>query len=535
VTTETDAAGNYGFSGLPTSGVYTVSVSKKHYTFDSPTVTITTPPGDQIINFPGRLNHHTISGKVADETGQPVPGATITLSGAGDATIITGLDGRYTFADLPAGETYTVTPSRPNNYFSPNAQTVEDLATDQNIDFTLALHTINGRVTDINNRGIAGVSVVLTGSESTTTTTDQNGDFLFSNLPGGGTYVATATAPKYYSFAPPSHTFNNLDRDSYAGFVMSLNYHTISGRIVKSDGSVLSGASINLSGSQTGTTASDAAGNYSFSNLAAGENYTVTLSKMNYSFSPASVTVIGLDNNQQYDFSGAPVNFRISGRITMKNVPLSGIIVRLGGPEPKLITTDAAGEYSFSVPAEQAYTITVLGTGYGFTPSSINVSNLSQNQVVDFTAQLIPGMPILITDSASTRGITRDSVLGTTEPFDLMYDHPWTNDRRTRIVLFATNFELLSGETAAAVTVEAQDASGRIFNLPVEYVNKAVGVDWLNRVIVRLNDDLGDVGDVLLGITYHGNSSNRVRVGIGHVGGGPPDDPNAVPVPGISP
>ena len=533
VTTGTDAAGNYGFSGLPTSGVYTVSVSKKHYTFDSPAVTITTPPGNQIINFPGHLNHHTISGKVADETGQAVPGATITLSGAGDATMITGLDGRYSFADLPAGETYTVTPSRPNNYFSPNAKTVEDLGTDQNLDFTLELHTINGRVTDINNQGIAGISVVLTGSESAITTTDQNGDFLFPNLPGGGTYVATASL-KYYSFAPPSYTFNNLDRDSYAGFVMSLNQHTIGGRVVRSNGSALAGVTITLSGPQPRITTSDAAGNYSF-NLAAGENYTLTLSKTNHSFSPASVTVVGLDGDKQYDFTGVPVHYRISGRITMKTVPLSGIIVRLGGSETKLITTDAAGEFSFSIPVEQAYTITPLGTGYAFTPSSINGSNLIQNQVVDFTAQLNPGMPVLITEPASTRAIAGDSVLGTTEPFDLIYDLPWSNDRRTRIVLFATNFELLSGETASAVTVEAQDASGRIFNLPVEYVEKATGVSWLNRVIVRLNDDLGDVGDVLLRITYHGNSSNRVRVGIGHVGGGPPDDPNSVPVPGLSP
>jgi hypothetical protein len=43
-------------------------------------------------------------------------------------------------------------------------------------------------------------------------------------------------------------------------------------------------------------------------------------------------------------------------------------------------------------------------------------------------------------------------------------------------------------------------------------------------VIVRLHDDLVDNGDVLVGITYHGATSNRVRIGIGHIGGGPPDD-----------
>src|SRR5262249_24882636 len=37
---------------------------------------------------------------------------------------------------------------------------------------------------------------------------------------------------------------------------------------------------------------------------------------------------------------------------------------------------------------------------------------------------------------------------------------------------------------------------------------------------------------VLVRIKYHGVSSNRVRVGIGHVGDGPPDDPGAAPTPG---
>jgi hypothetical protein len=46
----------------------------------------------------------------------------------------------------------------------------------------------------------------------------------------------------------------------------------------------------------------------------------------------------------------------------------------------------------------------------------------------------------------------------------------------------------------------------------------------VTAVIVRLNDSLGDVGDVLVGITLRGATSNRVRIGIGHVGGGPPDD-----------
>jgi hypothetical protein len=50
-------------------------------------------------------------------------------------------------------------------------------------------------------------------------------------------------------------------------------------------------------------------------------------------------------------------------------------------------------------------------------------------------------------------------------------------------------------------------------------------------IIVRLADDLTDVGDVLLRLNLHGMASNRVRVAIGHTGGGPADDPGAVATP----
>jgi hypothetical protein len=102
-------------------------------------------------------------------------------------------------------------------------------------------------------------------------------------------------------------------------------------------------------------------------------------------------------------------------------------------------------------------------------------------------------------------------------------------------MLFAMNFGLLPGENISVVTADAEDASHRMYPLAVEYVDKLQGLDWLNCVIVRLNDDMGDIGDVLVRITVRGVSSNRVRLGIGHIGGGPADDSGAVPTPGRRP
>src|SRR5260370_4633110 len=69
----------------------------------------------------------------------------------------------------------------------------------------------------------------------------------------------------------------------------------------------------------------------------------------------------------------------------------------------------------------------------------------------------------------------------------------------------------------------------------VEYVGAVPGYEWMSSIVVRLNPDIGDAGDVLVRINLHGVSSNRVRIAIGHAGGGPPDDDGAAPTPAPGP
>ena len=94
---------------------------------------------------------------------------------------------------------------------------------------------------------------------------------------------------------------------------------------------------------------------------------------------------------------------------------------------------------------------------------------------------------------------------------------------------YGTSRRLLPGET---VTATAEDGNHIQYPLKVEYVGSVPTLSGVTSVIVRLPDDVGDVGDVLVGITAHGMTSNRVRIGIGHVGDGLPDD---VPVPQPTP
>ena len=131
----------------------------------------------------------------------------------------------------------------------------------------------------------------------------------------------------------------------------------------------------------------------------------------------------------------------------------------------------------------------------------------------------------------STRALSFESTTQKREPFPLQSTVTFGNDARTRIMIFAKNLQLLPGETAADVTAHIQDANGTRAVM-VEYVGVLPEYSWATTVIIRLPPDIGDVGDVLIGISYHNQASNRVRMGLGHTGGGPADDPGAVPTPG---
>src|SRR5690242_14391172 len=139
--------------------------------------------------------------------------------------------------------------------------------------------------------------------------------------------------------------------------------------------------------------------------------------------------------------------------------------------------------------------------------------------------------PQLISQDTSTRAVAFESVTMLAEPFAPTMTVPFSSDLRTRVCIFAMNLELLPGEGANAFTADVQDATGKLYPLRVEFMGQVPNFPGITMFVVRLADDLGDVGDVLLRVNLHGMSSNRVRVAIGHTGGGPADDVGAVPTP----
>ncbi len=138
--------------------------------------------------------------------------------------------------------------------------------------------------------------------------------------------------------------------------------------------------------------------------------------------------------------------------------------------------------------------------------------------------------------AASTRAIVLESVSFVSEPFSLNMETNFSpSDPQTRITLFGTDFQFLQGEGANSLTADAQDATGKSYSLKVEYVGTVPNFGGVYMVVLRLNDSMAsNLGDVLVRVNLHGMASNRVRVAIGQIGGGPADDPGATGTPAPS-
>lgn len=123
--------------------------------------------------------------------------------------------------------------------------------------------------------------------------------------------------------------------------------------------------------------------------------------------------------------------------------------------------------------------------------------------------------PLLLTrEDDATRAVALDSVTMVREPFSVVTLNNFGADQRTRLVLFAVNSELMTGETDSAVTVQAEDSSHRIYSLPVEYVGTVPNFDWITQLVVKLPDEIANARDVWITISLRGVASNSGLVNI---------------------
>jgi hypothetical protein len=170
--------------------------------------------------------------------------------------------------------------------------------------------------------------------------------------------------------------------------------------------------------------------------------------------------------------------------------------------------------------AEQIYQLGALAQGTYFFTVKINGSVARREQFSIATAS--PPAPRLLTEENTERAIALESVTWTRESFPLIATHNFSLDRRTRVVLFATDVELGQGEGVSAVTAQAEDSRQRTYPLTVEHVGKVPNLDRLIQVVIKLPAEVESAGDIWVSINVRGVASNKVLISIKPTGSGSP-------------
>lgn len=303
----TNAAGSFSFDNLLGGQNYTVTLAKDGYTFSPASRTINNLSYDQDLPFNTATNPHPlpfVRGRIATTDGTGISGLQLQLTGGTyPRTDYSYTNGNFAFNCLDAGYTYTLTPTSTTFNFTPATRTFADLATGQTGDFiaTPKNITISGHVMT-NGQPLAGALLKLVNDgQVTTAPTDSAGFYTFTvSAPG---YHDLFAAKDGYTFTPQVVNLHDPTSDQTLDFTAQPATAAIEGYVKTNDDHLIAGATVQLTGAQTGTTQTDANGRFIFNNLAPFSDYTVTVAKQGWTFRPASRTfsyIAGLVGNIFY-------------------------------------------------------------------------------------------------------------------------------------------------------------------------------------------------------------------------------------------
>ena len=231
-------------------------------------------------------------------------------TGAGSSTASGTYTWSFTPPDGPAGPTTVTITATDNgnpaqssnttftlnvNNVAPTIALTGDNSVNQNASYTLNL----GAITDPGTDTVTAYSVNWG---------DGNTDNFNGNPSGASkthTYASVGSKTITVALTDEDGTFNNAGTKSVT--VNAQATVAISGRLTGTTGAGLAGLTLNLSGSQSATTTSDANGNYAFASLAQGGNYTVAPAPSDFDFTPPNRDFTNLTANGTGDFTGRRV------------------------------------------------------------------------------------------------------------------------------------------------------------------------------------------------------------------------------------
>ena len=343
----------------------------------------------------------SIVGTVSIE-GTGIDGISVNLSNGNSTTTAGG--GSYRFDNVEGGA-YTVTisgfPSDATFDATSAAATISSAGQSVTLNFTgayIRTASVMGTVT-VENMGLGGVTVALSGVSSASAVTDDSGQYAFTGLRMGNYSVEISgfdSDEVGFSATAAAVTVGVGESKVISFDGTYLRTAGIMGR-VSVEGEGVEGVNVSLSGgpdNASETTTTDASGQYSFAKLRAGD-YAVGISGYDtdeYEFEVTSQNVtVALGETANVPFEGVLLRTSgVSGRVSVEGVGLEGITVTLSGggmEEDMTAMTDAGGTYAFAglAAGDYAVAIAVESAAYVFESMSMDVTvGDDQTVIVNF-------------------------------------------------------------------------------------------------------------------------------------------------------
>jgi hypothetical protein len=377
ITATTDSSGNFTLSGIP-HGNQKVEFALSGYATSAIGVNVS---AGSIVNLGAVVLSanppaSAIRGTVSDAfTGQPLSGATVTIGGAFSGTTVTGVDGSFAVSGVPPGAV-TVTAAKSGYYpvivtgsvtaggelfLNPQLAAIPPQAT---------TGTMTGKVVDaLTKEPLIGVTVTLQSNTSINAISNATGVLTLAEIPPGTQRV---------DFSLPGYATSSITVDIVAGilvdirsFPLSANPTTgmIRGTITDAaGGQPLSGVTVTVTGSFSGSAVTGEEGSFEFSEIPPG-NVELTASKPGYHEVTGAGTIVAggmlYFSPQMTIVPPQPTTGTVTGKIVDASTgqPLSGVSVVVESDMAIHSETDATGSFMLSdIPAGlQSISFSLLG------------------------------------------------------------------------------------------------------------------------------------------------------------------------------
>ena len=342
-----------------------------------------------------------IVGQVSIE-GMGVDGVSVSLSNG--ASTATAGGGNYRFDTVEQGS-YTVTisgfPADASFDATSAPASIGDTGGTVTVDFRgtyIRTASIMGTVT-VENMGLGGVTVMLSGMADGQTTTDDSGQYSFTGL-RAGTYSVEIS-----SFDTNEVSFSSTSGAATVGVGESkvvsfdgtyLRTAGIQGQ-VSVDGEGLQGVTVTLVGEgEDRTEVTNASGLYAFSQLKSG-TYQVAITNPDpedYEFATTSKSAtVATGETANVPFEGTLLRTAgIAGRVSLDDgMGLDGVTVTLAGAAEATTETSGGGQYSFAGLAAGTYVLSITNpdaNAYNFAEDEMQKTVMladDQSAIVNFS------------------------------------------------------------------------------------------------------------------------------------------------------